>query len=146
MRGRKPVPLEQRVRRGDVPPAVLTHLEELAELRPNDGRPAPPSSLGEAGRRVWETCWAASWLTAADGLLVERLAVLADTEAELVAELEQVALDRRWRQRRLLLDLDAHRLRILAELGLTPVSRTRIAHAVVEAHREGQRNWATQAS
>ena len=31
MRGRKPVPLEQRVRRGDVPPAVLTHLEELAE-------------------------------------------------------------------------------------------------------------------
>ena len=146
MRGRKPVPLEQRVLRGDLPPGVLAHIEGLAELRPDAERPVAPEGLGEAGRRVWDTCWAASWLTAADGLLVERLAVLADTEAELVAELEQVALDRRWRQRRLLLDLDAHRLRILAELGLTPVSRTRIAHAVVEAHREGQRAWASQAS
>ena len=72
--------------------------------------------------------------------------MLADTEAGLLVEMEQVALDRRWRQRRLLLDLDGHRLRILAELGLTPVSRTRIAHAVVEAHREGQGSWANQAA
>ena len=63
MRGRKPVPLEQRVRRGDLPPAVLTHLAELAELRPDWDRPGPPDSLGEPGRQVWAAAWQASWLT-----------------------------------------------------------------------------------
>ena len=146
MKGRKPVPLEARVARGDLPPSVLAHLDGLAELRPDAERPEAPDGLGAGGLRVWETAWAVSWLTAADELLVERLAVLADTEAELLVELELVAPDRRWRTRRLLLDLDGHRLRILAELGLTPVSRTRIAHAVVDAHRESQRQWASQAS
>lgn len=86
-----PVPIEVKRRRGDPGKRGLPDPSTTIALRPADGVPAVPVSLGPAGAELWSRVWgSALWLAPdIDFLAIEELCHLKDQIAEMRAVIEQ---------------------------------------------------------
>lgn len=85
-RGRPPKPLELKRRTGNPGKRSLPAKSETVALRPADGIPPVPLSLGQPGRAFWDQAWTAAqaWLSPGlDTVAVESVCQLVDQIAEM---------------------------------------------------------------
>ncbi len=134
--GRKPKPVEQKRRLGNVggrklpSQASITALPSLASQTPEPHRP-----LGQHGRALWVRVWTsgASWLRPSlDGDLVLMACEMTDERSVLR---QMVFTDATaWRERRGLREIDRQITSLLAQIGFSPTDRATLGIGDIKQH------------
>lgn len=134
--GRKPKPVEQKRRLGNVggrklpSQASITALPQLASQVPEPHRP-----LGQHGRALWQRIWTsgAAWLRPAlDGDLVLMACEMTDERTVL----RQLVFSdpTNWRERRGLREIDRSITSLLSQIGFSPTDRATLGVGEVKQH------------
>jgi hypothetical protein len=123
--GRRPKPVEQKLRLGNVGKRKLPDRASIVAL-PNLAVdvPEPHRTLGTHGRALWDRVWSsgAAWLRPAlDGDLVLMACEMTDERQQLRAIVftQQGA----WRERRALREIDRQITSMLSQIGFSPTDR-----------------------
>ena len=123
--GRRPKPVEQKIRLGILGKRKLPSRAEIVAL-PSlaSDIPEPHRPLAKHGRELWERVWSsgAAWLRPAlDGDLVLMACEMTDERTVL----RQIVFSDRsaWRERRALREIDRHITSLLSQLGFSPTDR-----------------------
>ena len=123
--GRRPKPVEQKIRLGNLGKRKLPSRAEIVAL-PSlaSAIPEPHRPLAKHGRELWERVWSsgAAWLRPAlDGDLVLMACEMTDERTVL----RQIVFSDRsaWRERRALREIDRHITSLLSQLGFSPTDR-----------------------
>lgn len=123
--GRRPKPVEQKLRLGNVGKRKLPDRASIVAL-PNlvVDVPEPHRTLGTHGRALWDRVWSsgAAWLRPAlDGDLVLMACEMTDERQQLRAIVftQQGA----WRERRALREIDRQITSMLSQIGFSPTDR-----------------------
>lgn len=123
--GRRPKPVEQKIRLGNLGKRKLPSRAEIVAL-PSlaSDIPEPHRPLAKHGRELWERVWSsgAAWLRPAlDGDLVLMACEMTDERTVL----RQIVFSDRsaWRERRALREIDRHITSLLSQLGFSPTDR-----------------------
>lgn len=133
--GRRPKPVEQKERLGNLGKRKLVKAEVIA--LPVGIAPAlePWRPLGEAGQALWNRIWTsgAAWLKPSiDGELSLMVCEMTDERVRLRAQVFRSADD--WRSRRGLRELDRQIASLLGQLGFSPTDRATLGVGEVKTH------------
>lgn len=130
MRGRKPAPTEEKLAKGETRPSRVNYTEPEIPAPPADLE--PPKTLKGAGLALWREHFKrlqeSGQLRSTDVPLFLRHCQTASRIEGWERELSRRGLDRaeRMKVERILGELDNRFLRECAELGMTPVSRSKV--------------------
>lgn len=130
--GRPPKPVEQKRRLGNPGKRALPVLSDVSVLPMAGGVPEPPAELGLAGRDLWARAWgeAITWVSPdSDWPLVVAACVAADAVG---LARERYFATRDTKDLRGFIQANEQLVKMLAELGFTPVSRSRLGVAEVK--------------
>jgi hypothetical protein len=133
--GRRPKPVEQKIRLGNLGKRKLPSRAEIVALPSlSTTLPEPHRPLAKHGRELWERVWSsgAAWLRPAlDGDLVLMACEMTDERTVL----RQIVFSDRtaWRERRALREIDRHITSLLSQLGFSPTDRATLG---IGEHKE----------
>jgi hypothetical protein len=141
--GRRPKPVEQKVRLGNPSKRPLPKAEVIVAFPQQSLDPLRP--LGTFGKDLWDRIWisGAAWIRASiDAELIQMVCEQVDERGRLRAIVLQDASD--WRSRRALRELDRQIASLLGQLGFSPTDRAGLGvaeqkdHEFLDLHRRIQ--------
>jgi len=123
--GRRPKPVEQKLRLGNVGKRKLPSRADIVALPSlSSNIPEPHRTLGVYGRALWDRVWSsgAAWLRPAlDGDLVLMACEMTDERQQLRSIV--FTRDGAWRERRALREIDRQITSMLSQIGFSPTDR-----------------------
>jgi len=134
--GRRPKPVEQKLRLGNVGKRKLPkHADIIALPSLTSFVPDPHRPLGTHGRVLWDRVWTsgASWLRPAlDGDIVLMACEMVDERSQLrtIVFTQQTA----WRERRALREIDRQITSLLSQIGFSPTDRATLGIGDTKQH------------
>lgn len=132
--GRRPKPVEQKIRLGNLGKRKLPTADVIAFPLANGDIPEPHRKLSPYGTRLWNAVWTggAPWLKPSiDAELVLMACELLDERVQLRARV--LSQPDAWRERRGLRELDNQIAKLLGQIGFSPTDRANLGVGEVKS-------------
>lgn len=128
-----PRPTEVKRKLGNPGKRTLPDRAKVLPLPPAPEPPSPARPLGPEGLKLWQRVWTGGGVWVSQNTDAELALLLCEAMDERVALRVRVFRDADWRDRVALRALDGQIVSMLSSLGFTPVDRSRLGVAEVQA-------------